>query len=249
MIRTLSLSLLIAASLLTSGCLSNPHSSLRPRNHRVSMKHSARELSVGSWFTSKRAERQARRQAKEWEKQMAHQPAYLPYQPAMGPGYYDPMMNGSGFGAPAMMAQPTYFPNTDMAMMDMGMMNPGMMDPAMMGMMPVESGDCGCGMPSPMMEAPMAAQMAAPMTPMMADPMMGGSSCGCSGGGGGGGGGVSAGLPTEFHAGEYMSGEVITEPAPAVDPIQKPAESAGPANVQPPVGNDGLVPMPVAPQT
>lgn len=238
MIRTLSLSLLIAVSLLTSGCLSNPHSSLRPRNHRVSMKHATREWSMGSWFSSKRAERQARRQAKEWEKQMAHQPAYLPYQPAMGPGYYDPMMNG--FGAPAVMAQPSYFPNTDIAMMDMAMMNPGMMDPAMMGMMPAESGDCGCGMPSPMMEAPMAAQMPAPM---MADPMMGGSSCGC------GGGGVSAGLPSEFHAGEYMSGEVITDPAPAVNPVQKPAESAGPANAQPQTGGDGLVPMPVAPQT
>lgn len=245
MVRTLSLSLLIVVSLLTSGCLSNPHSSLRPRNHRVSMKHATREWSMGSWFSNKRAERQARRQAKEWEKQMAHQPAYLPYQPAMGPGYYDPMMNGYGFGAPAVMAQPSYFPNTDVAMMDMAMMNPGMADPAMMGIFPGESGDCGCGSPSPMMEVPMNTPMAPMMgAPMMADPMMGGSGCGC-----GGGGGVSAGLPSEFHAGEYMSGEVITDPAPAVDPVQNPAESAGPANAQPQAGGDGLVPMPVAPQT
>ena len=97
-----------------------------------------------------------------------------------------------------------------------------------------------------MMEAPMSTPMAPMMgAPMMADPMMGGSSCGC----GGGGGGISAGLPSEFHAGEYMSGEVITDPAPAVDPVQKPAESAGPANAQPQTGGDGLVPMPVAPQT
>ncbi|MFO0975621.1 MAG: hypothetical protein U0996_04445 [Planctomycetaceae bacterium] len=235
MVRTLSLSLLIVVSLLTSGCLSNPHSSLRPRNHRVSMKRATREWSMGNWFTDKRAERQMRRQAREWEKQMAHQQAY---QPIMGPGVYNPMMNG--WGNPAVMAQPTYFPATDVAMMDMGMM-----DPAMMGMMTADSGDCGCGMSSPMMEAPMGAMMDPQMMmdPMMAAPVMGESGCGC-------GGGTSAGLPAEFHQGSHMTGELIEQSAPVLDPVQKPAtESAGPANAQPGANDPGLVPMPVAPQT
>lgn len=247
MVRTLSLSLLIVVSLLTSGCLSNPHSSLRPRNHRVSMKRASREWSMGNWFNDKRAERQMRRQAREWEKQMAHQPAY---QPIMGPGVYNPMMNG--WGNPAVMAQPTYFPATDVAMMDMGMMNAGMMnagmmDPAMMGMMSAESGDCGCGMSSPMMDAsmPMGAMMDPQMMadPSMGAPMMGDSGCGC-------GGGSSAGLPMEFHQGGHMTGELIEQSAPILDPVQKPAtESAGPANAQPGSNDSGLVPMPVAPQT
>lgn len=159
MTRNRCLMLLSVALLLTSGCLAHPHSSLRPRNHRVSMKRAAREWSAGPWMTG-HSDREMRRQARLMERQMAHapNPNLIPYQPVAfpgGPDQMNPYSNGMGWGQPWATPYTTYMPGAEMAMMEMGMMG-----------FAGESGDCGCGAAVPEYSAP----------------MMGDSGCGCGGG-------------------------------------------------------------------